>query len=172
MSYLSRRSAMLAVPATTAALVGSGSIAAATPPTQAGPNLITFTSRRSKATLPNAPSVVPALGTTFIAYLDLLDKNGTSIGDGSVSGAIVDIIVGIPPKLVTQVHAIFRLAGGEIHANNMHIRTIPNPGVKHLVAVTGGTGDYRTARGSGTIEHTTDTDTEVVLNVMVDPPPG
>ena len=76
----------------------------------------------------------------------------------------------IPPKLVTQVSVIFRLTDGEIHCTNMHIRLIPNPGVTHLIAITGGTGAYRTARGSGTIEHVTDTDTTVVLNVMVDPP--
>jgi hypothetical protein len=38
-----------------------------------------------------------------------------------------------------------------------------------VLAITGGTSAYRTARGSGTIEHLTDTDTAVVLNVMVDP---
>jgi hypothetical protein len=165
---LSRRSAMLAVPVTTAAaLVASETTAAA-----AEPNIMTFTGRRTKTTLPNLLPVAPALGTTFICYLTLLDKDGKNIGDGSVNGAIVDIIPEVPPKLVCQVHVIFRFEQGEIHTSNMHVRLIPNPGVKHLIAVTGGTGDYRTARGSGTIEHVNDTDTLVVLNVMVDPPPA
>jgi hypothetical protein len=159
---------MLAVPVTGASLVAT----AAAVPAAAEPNLMTFTGRRTKSTLPNIPPVVPALGTTFISYLDLFDKDGKNIGDGSVNGAIVDIIAGIPPKLVCQASVIFRLKDGEIHATNMHIRLIPNPGVKHLIAITGGTGEFRTARGSGTFEHINDTDTVVVLNVMVDPPPA
>jgi hypothetical protein len=166
-ALLSRRSALIAVPATTAAGLVTAQTTAA-----AEPNIMTFTGRRTKTTLPNLPPVAPALGTTFICYLSLLDKDGKTIGDGSVNGSIVDIIPEVPPKLVCQVHAIYRFDQGEIHASNMHIRTIPNPGVKHLIAVTGGTGDYRTARGSGTIEHVTATDTLVVLNVMVDPPPA
>jgi hypothetical protein len=167
MSHLSRRSVMLAVPA--ASLGAAATVASADP---LAPNIITFTARRLKATLPNLPAVTPVLGTTFIAYLNLVDDKGNSLGDGSVNGAIVDIIPAAPPRLVVQVNVIFRLADGEIHATNMHVRAIPNPGVKHLIAVTGGTGAYRTARGSGTIEHATDTDTLVVLNVMVDPPTG
>jgi hypothetical protein len=172
MSHLSRRSVLLAVPATTVSLAATGAVASAAPTHQAAPNIITFTSRRVQATLPNLTPVAPALGTTFIAYLKLLDDAGKPIGDGSVSGAVVDIIAGIPVKLVTQVSVIFRLTDGEIHASNMHIRLIPNPGVLHLIAITGGTGAYRTARGSGTIEHVTDTDTTVVLNVLVDQPAG
>lgn len=174
MSQLSRRSVMLAVPATTASLATTGAIASAEPAGQARstnsgtPTIITFTGRRVQATLPNLTPVAPALGTTFIAYLKLLDSAGKAIGDGSVSGAIVDIIAGIPIKLVTQVSVIFRLPDGEIHATNMHIRLIPNPGVLHAVAITGGTGMYRTARGAGTIEHATDTDTNIVLEVFVD----
>ena len=158
---------MLTVPATTASLVVAGAPGASAAPVQAEPNVITFTARRS--------NVVPAvldLGVTFIGRLDILDKDGKKIGDGSLNGAIVDLIFGVPTKLVAQVHAIFRLAQGEIHTSNMHTRVIPNPGVRHHIAVTGGTVAYRTARGSGTIEHITDTDTLVVLNVTVDPPPA
>ncbi len=169
MSILSRRSVMLAAPAVSLGVVGTAAFAAT--PSEAAPNIISFTSRRTKSTLPNVPVVTPdLLGTAYIAYLDLVDESGQALGDGSVRGAIVDIIVGIPPKIVVQASVIFRLADGEIHASNMHIRTIPNPGVRHLIAVTGGTGAYRTARGSGTIEHVTADDTAVVLNVIVDPP--
>ena len=168
MSILSRRSVMLAAPAISVGAVGAAAVAASAEP--AAPSIISFTARRTKTTLPNVPAVTPDLGFGFIAYLDLLDEGGKALGDGSVRGAIVDIIVGLPPKLVVQATAIFRLADGELHTSNMHIRTIPNPGVRHLVAITGGTGAYRTARGSGTIEHVTGTDTAVVLNVFVDPP--
>src|SRR5207249_1356981 len=116
MSQLSRRSVILAVPATTLPLAAAGAASAA--PTDRAANLITFTSRRVQATLPNLSPVAPALGTTFIAFLKLLDESGKSIGDGSVSGAIVDIIPAIPPKLVTQVSVIFRLTDGEIHCTN------------------------------------------------------
>lgn len=173
MSLLSRRSVIVGVPAAslgaTGALAATGA-AGATALAEPEPTVITFTARRTKATLANVPAVVPALGTTFIACLDLRDGTGTSIGDGSVNGSIVDVILGVPPQLVVQAHVIFRLPDGEIHTSNMHVRTIPNPGVQHLVAITGGTAAYRTARGSGTIEHTTDKDTTVVLNVLVDPP--
>lgn len=169
MSILSRRAVMLAAPAVSLGAVGTAAFAAT--PGEAAPNIIAFTSRRVKSTLPNVPVVTPdLLGTTFIAYLDLLDEGGKPLGDGSVRGAIVDIILGVPPKIVVQVNVIFRLADGEIHTSNMHIRTIPNPGTRHLIAITGGTGAYRTARGSGTIEHVTADNTAVVLNVIVDPP--
>jgi hypothetical protein len=159
---------MLAAPAVSLGAVGTAAISATAE--AATPNIVSFTTRRMKTTLPNVPAVTPDLGFGFISYLDLLDESGKSIGNGSVRGAIVDIIVALPPKLVVQSSVIFRFGPDEIHATNMHIRTIPNPGTRHLIPVTGGTGAYRTARGSGTIEHVTDTDTAVVLNVFVDPP--
>lgn len=171
MSQVSRRSALLAVPAS-ATLVAAGAANASAAPL-ASPAILTFTARRTKVTIPNVPPAGIPLGSTYIALLDLFDKDGAKVGDGSVHGSIVDILVEIPPKIVVQAHAIFRFPSiGEIHTTNMHIRQIPNPGVRHFVAITGGTGDYRTARGSGTIEHVHDTDTLVVLNVMVDPPPA
>lgn len=169
LSILSRRSVMLAAPAISLGAVGTAAFAdtaAAADPS----SILSFTARRTKTTLPNVPAVTPDLGFGFIAYLALLDEGGKALGDGSVRGVIVDIIVGLPPKLVVQASAIFRFGADEIHTSNMHIRTIPNPGTRHLIAITGGTGAYRTARGSGTIEHVTDTDTVVVLNVFVDPP--
>lgn len=168
MSRLSRRSAMLAVPVVSLGATGTAAAAPATAPRAS--TIITFTSRRAKSTLPNLSVVTPDLGTPYIVYLELVDASGKPLGDGSVRGSIVDIIAGIPPKLVVAANAVYRLPDGEIHASNMHIRMIPNPGVRHVIAITGGTGAYRTARGSGTIEHVADNETSVVLNVMVDPP--
>jgi hypothetical protein len=150
MSMLSRRSVLLAAaPAVSLGAAGTAAFAASASADQAAvPNIISFTSHRTKSTLANVPAVTPDLGLPFIAYLDLLDDTGKSIGDGSVRGQIVDIIVAIPPKLVVQTNVIFRLADGELHASNMHIRVIPNPGVRHLIAITGGTGAYRTARAA------------------------
>lgn len=164
---LSRRAILLAAPTVS---LGAAGAAVAAPGGEAAPNIIMFTSRRVKTTLPPVPITTPELGSGYIAYLELLDENNQPIGDGSVRGSIVDIIAGIPPKLVVQANAIYRLPDGEIHVSNMHLRLVPNTGVRHPIAITGGTNAYRTARGSGSIEYVAETQTKVVLNVMVDPP--
>ncbi|MEV4320115.1 hypothetical protein [Actinocrispum sp. NPDC049592] len=142
MSAISRRAAILAVPA-----AGTIAIAHASP----GDQVISFTAKRSKDTLP----VSPPLGAPFIIYYTLLDPTGGSVGDGSLLGMVVDVVVDVPPKIVVQTKSIFRLPGGEIHVSGMEIRKVPDPGVKRPIAVVGGTGIYASARGEGTIEHQT-----------------
>jgi hypothetical protein len=156
MSAISRRSAILAVPAA----AGAVAVTKASPAEQT----ITFTATRSKNTLP----VSPPLGAPFIIYLSLRDANNSSVGDGSLFGMVVDVIVDVPPQIVVQVKVIFRLPGGEIHASGMQIRKVPEPGVKHPLAIVGGTGIYRSARGEGTVEHVTADLSSVALNVVTD----
>jgi hypothetical protein len=161
MSAISRRAAMLAVPAAAA-----GSIAGSIEPAQASPGeqVIAFTTKRSKNTLP----LNPPLGAPFIIYLSLYDTNNTVVGDGSVTGMVVDVIVAVPPEIVVQVKAIFRLPGGEIHCGGMQIRKVPEPGTRHPLAIDGGTGIYRSARGEGTLEYTTADVSTVRLTVVTD----
>jgi hypothetical protein len=148
---------MLAVPV---AATGSIAVAHASP----GEQVVTFTAKRSKDTLP----VSPPLGAPFIIYYSLLDPSGGSVGDGSLFGMVVDVIVEVPPKIVVQTKSIFRLPGGEIHVSGMEIRKVPDPGVKRPIAIVGGTGIYRSARGEGTIEHQTADLSAVSLTVVTD----
>jgi hypothetical protein len=50
----------------------------------------------------------------------------------------------------------------------MRIRKIPDPGTKHPLAIDGGTGIYRSARGEGTLEYTTADVSTVSLTVVTD----
>jgi hypothetical protein len=156
MGAISRRAALLAAPA------AAGSVAVAS--TRSAEQTITFTTTRAKNTLP----LNPPLGAPFIMYLTLHDANNTTIGDGSLFGMVVDVIVDVPPKIVVQVKTILRLADGEIHLSSMRIRKVPDPGVKHPVAIVGGTGVYATARGDGTLEYTTTDTSTMSLKVVTD----
>jgi hypothetical protein len=146
MGGMSRRSAILAVPA---AAAGAGAAAAGT--TARTVQTVSFNSTRAKNTLPLSPPV----GAPFIMYMALRDATGASIGDGSLTGMVVDVIVDVPPKIVVHLKLVFRLPGGEIHASSMQIRVVPEPGKLHPMAIVGGTGIYASARGEGTIEHVT-----------------
>jgi hypothetical protein len=169
MGQLARRTAILTIPATTAVLVAAGETRATATHAEAT-TVITFTARRVRASPPNVPPAGIPLGTPVVASLALLDASGARIGDGSAQGAVVDVLTGTPPRIVTQENLIFRFPGvGELHTSTLHTRVIPSPDVRHFIAITGGTGDYRTARGSGTFVHVNETDLAIVLNAMVDP---
>jgi hypothetical protein len=159
MNGLPRRTA-LAVLATSVA----GTTLAAATPAQAAPaadRTITFTTRRASITLPGLPS----LGLPFSIDLELRDPAGKVIGDGSVAAMVVALVLGPPLKIVTHDKAVLRFADGEIHCSSMHDRTVPNAGVKHPMAIVGGTGAYRGATGDGTLEYTTDTITTITLTL-------
>jgi hypothetical protein len=145
MGGMSRRSAILAVTGTAAAGTAVAVDQARSVQT------VSFNSTRAKNTLPLSPPI----GAPFIMYLALRDATGASIGDGSLTGMVVDVIVDVPPKIVVHLKLVFRLPGGEIHASSMQIRVIPEPGKLHPMAIVGGTGIYASARGEGTIEHVT-----------------
>jgi hypothetical protein len=159
MGGISRRSAILAVPA---AAAGAGAAAAGA--TARTVQTVEFKATRAKNTLPLSPPI----GAPFIIYLTLRDPNGSSVGDGSFFGMVVDVIVDVPPKIVISAKAIFRLPLGEIHASSMQLWKVPEAGTKHPMAIVGGTGAYSTARGEGTIEHVTADLSAVTLQVAVD----
>ncbi|MFD8495532.1 hypothetical protein [Amycolatopsis sp. NPDC059657] len=129
--------------------------------------VVELISRRTATSLPSVPGANVVAGTVFFTSLTVHGKDGVKIGDGSVNGMVVDIIPGLPLKIVVQNKIVLRLPDGELHLNNMHIREIPGPGKTFPIAVIGGTGKYRTARGDGTGEHATDTDTKVTLNLVL-----
>lgn len=160
MGGMSRRSAMLAMPAVAAGSAAAGSVASAAQ----GLETVEFTAVRSKNTLPLSPPI----GAPFIIYLTLRDATGGSIGDGSFFGMVVDVTVDVPPKIVVSAKAIFRLPLGEIHASSMQIWKVPEGGKKHPMAIVGGTTAYHSARGEGTIEHITADQSSVVLNITTD----
>lgn len=155
MGGMSRRSAILAVPA---AAAGTAAVAARSVRT------ISFNSRRAKNTLPLSPPI----GAPFIMFLALSDAKGASIGDGSLTGMVVDLVVEVPPKVVVLLKLVFRLPGGEIHGSSMQVRVVPEPGKLHPMAITGGTGIYASASGEGTIEHVTSEVTAITLQVTTD----
>jgi hypothetical protein len=159
MGGMTRRSAILALPA---AAAGAGVAAAAV--TARTVQTVEFQATRAKNTLPLSPPV----GAPFIIYLALRDPVGASIGDGSLAGMVVDVIVDVPPKIVVQVKVIFRLPGGEIHASGMQIRKVPEAGKKHPLSIVGGTGIYASARGEGTVEHVTADVSAVTLHITTD----
>ncbi|MFC0110875.1 hypothetical protein [Kibdelosporangium aridum] len=155
MGDMSRRAALLGVPAAAA-----GTVAVSAP----GTTELSFTATRSKNTLP----LSPPLGAPFIIYLALRNPTGQAIGDGSLTAMVVDLIPDVPPKIVIQLKVIFRLADGEIHASGMQIRQVPEPGKLHQLAITGGTRAYSSARGEGTVEHVTADVSAVTLKVVTD----
>lgn len=124
---------------------------------------MTVITQRKSITLP----VTPPLGAPFTIDLQLQDSSGNVIGDGSVNSMVVELVTGPPPTIVTHDKAILRLSGGEVHVSTMHLRTVPNPGKQFPVAIVGGTGDYRTIVGDGTLEYTTADDTTIILNYSV-----
>jgi hypothetical protein len=101
-------------------------------------------------------------------YLALREASGASVGDGSLTGMVVDVILDLPPKLVVHLKLVFRLPGGEIHASSMQIRLIPEPGKLHPMAIVGGTGIYASARGEGTIEHVTADVSAITMQITTD----
>ena len=158
MNGMSRRSAMLAVSAAAGSIVAAS---VATPaeaePSHGGP--LAFVVRRTSSTL----AVNPSLGAPFIIGISLQDQAGvTTIGDGAITGMVVDVS---GPDPVIQFTAVLRFKLGEIHLSSLTVRKIPEPGVKRPVAIIGGTGAYRKASGDGTFEHATVQVTNVVLNV-------
>lgn len=159
MDSMSRRSAILAVPA-----VAAGATFAATSAQAKSVQTVSFNSTRAKNTLPLSPPI----GAPFIMYLALRDAAGASIGGGSLTGMVVDIIVDTPPKLVVHLKVVFQLPGGEIHGSSMQVRRVPEPGKLHPLAITGGTGAYASARGEGTIEHATADVSAITLQITTD----
>lgn len=131
------------LPAATAA-VGAGSAERAVHREPAAPvsRTIELIAQRGVLSLPSAPAV----GTPFVAGGDLLDTAGAKVGEGYSSCLIAKVAL---PELTAHCTSAFRLADGEIHLSSLRVYTVQE--VTSFkdgpMAVVGGTGAYRDARG-------------------------
>ena len=152
---------MLAAPAMAAGgLVVAGACPASA--TRADAALTLVASRATSTSLDNA-----VVGTTFAALLTLFDATSAAAGDGSMTGAVVNVTADNPAKLIVQMKIVLQLsagAKGELHLSSMHALVVPSP-VQNPVAIVGGTGQYANARGEGTIAYPTPDRINFTLNV-------
>ena len=88
---------------------------------------------------PNSPI---ALGDEIVFHDQLLAK-GKQVGDSLGSC----VVVAVSPDILANCTAVFRVPGGNITAQ---FPNVPGPAPKDL-ALTGGTGTYRSAGGDGTL---------------------
>ncbi|GAA2833173.1 allene oxide cyclase barrel-like domain-containing protein [Crossiella cryophila] len=135
----SRRWLRLAVIAMVAALLP---LAAASAAPARQDETIEVVATRGVLSLP----AVPAVGVAFLGGGDLFDVAGTKVGEGYSSCLIAKVAL---PELTAHCTSAFRLAKGEIHLSSL--RSYSLLAVTSFkdgpMAVIGGTGDYRTARG-------------------------
>ncbi|WP_165436213.1 hypothetical protein [Amycolatopsis suaedae] len=137
---VSRRSALLAAPV----VVAGGILAAQGTAAADDPVEILFTGHRKLDTFPAQPTA----GTTFTVYLELTNPFGHLVGDGSIRATIIDVVGSGPPRVLVQSSLVFRFSAGDVHGSAMHTWLAPS-GTVHTMAITGGTGAYRTSRGDG-----------------------
>jgi allene oxide cyclase-like protein len=88
---------------------------------------------------PNSPI---ALGDEIVFHDQLL-ANGKQVGDSLGSC----VVAALSPDILTNCTAVFRVPGGNI---TPQFPNVPGPAPKDL-ALTGGTGTYRSAGGDGTL---------------------
>jgi hypothetical protein len=145
-----RRLALIGVAA--AAVLGLGGVVAASTGSQAAeaaarPRTLTFDVVFSPFELVEAnnhrPSASPIALGDEIVFHDQLSAKGKPAGDevGSCVVAAVD------PEIIANCSGVIRLPGGNIA---FQFPNVPGPDPKAL-AVTGGTGSFRTAGGEGTL---------------------
>ncbi len=144
------RRSVLASTVITAAVVAVGAVSAATTPQAEAPSAATsktliFDVVFSPFTLIAAnnvrnPHSPVALGDEVIFH-DQLFSRGHHVGDDAGSCVVVAL-----PQILNNCSAVFRVPGGNITAQ---FTAIPGPAPKDL-ALTGGTGIYRSIGGDGT----------------------
>lgn len=88
----------------------------------------------------------PAVGAPFVAGGDLLDPAGTKVGEGYSSCLIAKVALS---ELTAHCTSAFRLVDGEIHLSSLRVYTVQEVTTfkDGPMAVVGGTGAYRDARG-------------------------
>jgi hypothetical protein len=154
----SRRSALFAAPAMAA---GGLVVAGASPAVASVADALTFVAARATNSMPASP----VLGTTFGALLSLFDSTSATVGDGSMTGTVVNVTVDSPPKLVVQMKIVLRVTfKGELHLSSMHPMVLPSP-VNNALAIVGGTGQWAGAHGDGSITYPTTDRINFTLNV-------
>jgi hypothetical protein len=158
MRPLSRRSALFVAPAVAA---GGLVVAGVGPAVASSTETLKFVAARAKNSMPKNP----VLGTSFAMWLQLFDANAAAAGDGSVLGTVVNITADTPPKTVVQCEIVLRMPfKGELHLSTMHTMVLPSP-VDNPLAIVGGTAQYATARGDGTINYPTPDRINLLLRI-------
>jgi len=145
-----RNIALLGVAA--AVVLGLGGVVAASTGSQAAeattkPRTLTFDVVFSPFELVEAnnervPGSPIALGDEIVFH-DQLSTRGRQVGDQVGSC----VIAAVDPEIIANCSGVIRLPGGTIA---FQFANVPGPDPKTL-AVTGGTGSYRTAGGEGTL---------------------
>jgi len=145
-----RRNVLIAISALLLGLAGVVSVSAvsqASDGSTAKSRTLTFDVRFSPFTVietnnvrdPNAPF---SLGDEIIFH-DLLFRNDEQVGDDAGSC----VLVALTPEVLANCSAVFRLPDGDI---TTQFWSSPGPAPKAM-ALTGGTGAYRTIGGEGTL---------------------
>ncbi len=121
-----------------AAAAGLAATAGAAPARAGGPRRteasIVLSARRSQITLP----VVPTLGLSYIATLDVFDGSGARVGTAAAGATVVDLTLDGP---VVLAHVVLKLSGGEIHYQRLMNRFGAYPRTA-VGAILGGTGSH------------------------------
>ena len=145
-----RKLALLSVAAAT--VLGLGGVVAASTGSQAaeaatGPRTLTFDVVFSPFELVEANnervSGSPIALGDEIVFHDQLSTRGRQVGDQVGSC----VIAAVDPEVIANCSGVIRLPGGNI---TFQFPNVPGPDPKSL-AVTGGTGSYRSAGGEGTL---------------------
>ncbi|HEX3788414.1 MAG TPA: hypothetical protein VHW44_11180 [Pseudonocardiaceae bacterium] len=116
------------------------------PPTQT----LTVVGKRGAFSLPDTPAV----GLPFIAGGALYDSTGANqVGQAYSNCTVAAVSVAVPPAITAECTTVFALSGGDIYLGSL--RTYTGGGFSDTtLAIIGGAGDYRTARGDGTVSET------------------
>lgn len=145
---LTAAGALAAVTLVTATLVTAAATAQTTP--QATDQTLTLVGKRGEFTLPGTP----AIGIGFLAGGTLYQSDGTTqAGQAYSNCTVTQVTVAVPPSITAQCMTVFTLSGGELFLGSL--RDYLSGGFdKADLAILGGTGSYRTARGDGTAQLT------------------
>lgn len=119
-------------------------------PAQAADQTLTLVGKRGAFTLPGTP----AIGIGFIAGGTLYQSDGTTqAGQAYSNCTVTQVTLAVPPAITAQCMTVFTLSGGELFLGSL--RDYLSGGFdKADLAILGGTGSYRTARGDGTAQLT------------------
>jgi hypothetical protein len=158
MRLLSRRAALFAAPALAAGGITAAAPVAASP---SATETLQLVAARGQSSLP----ATPVFGAQFVMLLELFDATAAAAGDGSLLGTVVNITADSPPKTVVQCGIVLRMPfKGELHLSTVHPMVLPSP-VNNPLAIVGGTANYATARGDGTISYPTTNRINLTLQI-------
>lgn len=148
-------------------MVASGGAPAVAAPQDRAAQTITLVATRSVFSVPGTPSV----GASFIGGGELTDTSGAHLGQGYSTCSIAAVEVSVPPSFTALCTSVYRLPDGQLHLSSLRSYDPLGAGFGSTdVAVTGGTGAYATARGSGTATRvgTSPVSYRFTLNVVTD----